>query len=242
MLLHTEAPNEYGGQGIGKRLAHAVFTTLRAEGKRVIAKCPFMASYAARNPECAATSIMAAVHGGKEMLRWFEWDGTTMIVPERGFAWIDVVDAEGDTRLMTIRSILLVEDDAILATDLACSLADAGYEVLGPVMTSIAAVEVAEHAKPDLALVDINLLDGRAAGIEAARRIRDCGTPCFFITAYGAEARRSGFLALGLLEKPFSPEAALASVSAADALISGEVPRRVPRELELFQRPARSRE
>ena len=54
VLLHTEVPNEYGGQGIGKRLAHAVFETLRTEGKRVIAKCPFMARYAADNPQYAA--------------------------------------------------------------------------------------------------------------------------------------------------------------------------------------------
>lgn len=54
VLRHTEVPSEYGGQGIGKRLADAVFETLRAEGKRVIAKCPFMASYAARNPQFAA--------------------------------------------------------------------------------------------------------------------------------------------------------------------------------------------
>ncbi|WP_019831847.1 GNAT family N-acetyltransferase [Sphingomonas sp. PR090111-T3T-6A] len=54
VLRHTEVPSEYGGQGIGKRLAHAVFETLRADGKRVIAKCPFMASYAAQHPEYAA--------------------------------------------------------------------------------------------------------------------------------------------------------------------------------------------
>ncbi len=54
VLRHTEVPPEYGGQGIGKRLAHAVFERLRAAGERVIAKCPFMAAYAARNPEYAA--------------------------------------------------------------------------------------------------------------------------------------------------------------------------------------------
>ncbi len=54
VLRHTEVPNEYGGQGIGSRLAHAVFERLRAEGKRVIAMCPFMAAYVARNPAYAA--------------------------------------------------------------------------------------------------------------------------------------------------------------------------------------------
>ena len=54
VLRHTEVPFEYSGQGYGKRLAHAVFEQLRAEGKRVIVWCPFMASYAARNPQYAA--------------------------------------------------------------------------------------------------------------------------------------------------------------------------------------------
>jgi predicted GNAT family acetyltransferase len=54
ILHHTEVPFEYSGQGYGKRLAHAVFELLLAEGKRVIAKCPFMAAYAARHPQYAA--------------------------------------------------------------------------------------------------------------------------------------------------------------------------------------------
>jgi magnesium transporter len=43
----------------------------------------------------AEVSIVAAVHGGSEIPRWREWDGSTMIVPESGFVWVDVVDAEG---------------------------------------------------------------------------------------------------------------------------------------------------
>lgn len=54
VLRHTAVPYEYGGQGIATRLAQAVFEKLRAEGKRVIATCPFMAAYAARNPQYAA--------------------------------------------------------------------------------------------------------------------------------------------------------------------------------------------
>ena len=54
VLRHTEVPFEHGGQGYGKRLAHAVFELLLAEGRRVVARCPFMAGYAARNPQYAA--------------------------------------------------------------------------------------------------------------------------------------------------------------------------------------------
>jgi hypothetical protein len=54
LLLHTEVPQALSGQGIGSRLAKGVFETLRQRRARVVAKCPFMASYAARHPEYAA--------------------------------------------------------------------------------------------------------------------------------------------------------------------------------------------
>ena len=54
VLRHTEVPFEYNGQGYGTRLARAVFDKLRSEGARVIATCPFMALFAARNPQYAA--------------------------------------------------------------------------------------------------------------------------------------------------------------------------------------------
>jgi len=48
VLLHTEVLQEPSGLGYGSRLAHGVFEALRCDGKRVIVKCPFMSSYAAR--------------------------------------------------------------------------------------------------------------------------------------------------------------------------------------------------
>ena len=53
LLLHTEVPQELSGQGIGSKLAKGVFEALSGRGARVVAKCPFMASYAARHPEYA---------------------------------------------------------------------------------------------------------------------------------------------------------------------------------------------
>jgi uncharacterized protein len=54
VLLHTEVPQRFSGQGVGSRLAHAVFETLKARGRRVIAKCPFMSAYAAKHPQYLA--------------------------------------------------------------------------------------------------------------------------------------------------------------------------------------------
>jgi predicted GNAT family acetyltransferase len=54
VLVHTEVPQQLSGQGVGSRLAHAVFETLKCRGKRVIAKCPFMSAYAVKHPEYLA--------------------------------------------------------------------------------------------------------------------------------------------------------------------------------------------
>ena len=54
VLRHTEVPFEFSGQGYGTRVARAVFDRLRSDGARVIASCPFLALFAARNPQYAA--------------------------------------------------------------------------------------------------------------------------------------------------------------------------------------------
>ena len=54
VLRHTDVPFEFSGQGYGTRLARAVFEKLRSEGVRVVATCPFMELFAARNPQYAA--------------------------------------------------------------------------------------------------------------------------------------------------------------------------------------------
>ena len=53
-LLHAEVPQELNRLGYGSRLAHGAFEALRRDGKRLIAKCSFMSSYAARLAEYGA--------------------------------------------------------------------------------------------------------------------------------------------------------------------------------------------
>ncbi|AWC25692.1 GNAT family N-acetyltransferase [Aminobacter sp. P9b] len=54
VLVHTEVPQAFAGQGIGSRLAKGVFEAIKSSGRRAIAKCPFMATYASRHPEYLA--------------------------------------------------------------------------------------------------------------------------------------------------------------------------------------------
>ncbi len=50
-FLHTEVPKELEGQGIGSRLAQGALELARANGLKVMAKCPFIAAYIRNHPE-----------------------------------------------------------------------------------------------------------------------------------------------------------------------------------------------
>jgi predicted GNAT family acetyltransferase len=51
VLTHTEVPQRHSGQGVGTRLAEAVFEEVRRRGRKAVAKCPFMSRFATRHPE-----------------------------------------------------------------------------------------------------------------------------------------------------------------------------------------------
>ena len=51
VLIHTEVPSEYAGQGIASDLAEGTFDLIRKSGRRAVLKCPFMAGFYVRHPE-----------------------------------------------------------------------------------------------------------------------------------------------------------------------------------------------
>ena len=51
MLTHTEVSPEYEGKGLGSFLARESLGAVRAQGKRVIPACPFIASYLRKHRE-----------------------------------------------------------------------------------------------------------------------------------------------------------------------------------------------
>lgn len=48
---HTVVEDEFGGQGIGGRLARGALDQTRAEGLKVIATCPFIKGWIAKHPD-----------------------------------------------------------------------------------------------------------------------------------------------------------------------------------------------
>lgn len=53
VFVHTEVAPEFGGQGIGGRLAAAALDDVRSRGLHVVARCPFIKGYIEKHPEYA---------------------------------------------------------------------------------------------------------------------------------------------------------------------------------------------
>ena len=84
-------------------------------------------------------------------------------------------------------SVLIVEDDAILAIHLRNMLVGLGYTVPDPVATGEEAITVVAAATPNLVLMDIHLA-GAMDGITAAERIRSSAdVPIVFLTSYSQD-------------------------------------------------------
>ena len=85
---------------------------------------------------------------------------------------------------MTATRILVVEDEGIVAKDIAQRLRSLGYEVTGVVPSAEKAYEAVATVVPDLILMDIHL-KGSVDGIVAAESLRQShDIPVVFLTAF----------------------------------------------------------
>ena len=83
--------------------------------------------------------------------------------------------------------IMVVEDEGIVAHDIARQLTDMGYDVVAIVYSGEEAVEKARELHPDLVLMDI-VLAGKMDGIQAAEQINAIADiPVVYLTAYSDE-------------------------------------------------------
>lgn len=126
--------------------------------------------------------------------------------------------------------VMIVEDQALLAMELELVLAESGCDVVGCAMDRAGAFAIAERERPDLALIDINLLDGMTGPQIAQRLVGEFGSAVIFLTA-NPEQIPDGFAgALGAVSKPFDEATILAVVTFARQFIQhrtlGETPRR----------------
>jgi len=93
-----------------------------------------------------------------------------------------------DFQMNSAVKILIVEDEIIVAADIARRLSKLNYTVCGIADSASKALNMVESLRPDVVLMDIQI-KGDVDGVETALRIRnDFSIPVIFTTAHSDEA------------------------------------------------------
>jgi len=132
------------------------------------------------------------------------------------------VVAQSDARKPV--KILIVEDEALIASYIEEVLGESGFEVAGIAASGPEALSLAAEAAPALALVDIRLT-GPIDGIELACVLRQkYGLPSIFLSGLvDADTARRAETAqpLGCLPKPFLPSQVFKAIDRALGALKG---------------------
>jgi PAS domain S-box-containing protein len=100
--------------------------------------------------------------------------------------------------------VLLVEDEALVAMMIQDTLAEFGFDVLGPVGTVSEALAAARERCFDAAVLDINLGDDLVYTV--AEILTRRGVPFVFVTGYDADSIDARFRGIPVLQKPIERE------------------------------------
>ena len=114
--------------------------------------------------------------------------------------------------------ILIVEDEWLIAQDHAERLKDAGYQVVGPVPSVKAALELVTSDKIDCALLDVQLKGETSYAVADA--LRQHAIPFAFVTGYGLGEIPVRFAAVEVLQKPATTSELKCVV---DALVGADI-------------------
>lgn len=112
--------------------------------------------------------------------------------------------------------VLVVEDEAVIALDVAKIVRSAGHQVVGIAATERAAIDLAQKHSPHLVLCDIQL-KGADNGIVAAREIlKSMDVPVIFVTGFPERLLTgTGVEPAFVITKPFDPDLLRAAISQA---------------------------
>lgn len=133
----------------------------------------------------------------------------------------------------TGKTLMIVEDEALVAMVLSNELQDAGYTVLDVTDRHAEALEVARANLPDLALVNIRLR-GRDDGIALAENLKTLGIPVLLISGQVSRARSARTVAIASLPKPYDAADMVLAVAYLLARLAGDASLPKPCALEVF--------
>jgi DNA-binding response OmpR family regulator len=127
--------------------------------------------------------------------------------------------------------VLIIEDEFLIALDVADTVEGMGLKVAGFASGRKHALSLAPHA--DIALVDVNLSDGRTGPAIGRELALEYGLTVIFMTANPEDIEDGVTGSLGVLTKPVMPEVVEKTINYAIANRMGSMAV-VPRELQMF--------
>ena len=133
----------------------------------------------------------------------------------------------------TNQTLMIVEDEALVAILLRDELQNAGYKVLDLTDRHAEALKVAKAEKPDLALVNIRLA-GREDGIELSEHLEAMGIPVLLISGQVSRASSAKTVAIGSMPKPYDAAEMVLAVAYLLARLKGNNTLPRPDQLEVF--------
>jgi len=104
----------------------------------------------------------------------------------------------------TVSSVLIVEDEALVALNLESMLEEIGCAVVGPVLRYEAAAALAEEVSADAAILDVNI--GGRKVFPIAETLLARKVPIIFATGYGREGLPPEWQDFPVIQKPYTLE------------------------------------
>lgn len=133
------------------------------------------------------------------------------------------------------RSVLIVEDEQIVAIDLQEHLEGMGYRVVAVAVTGEEAIVLARDCRPQIVVMDISL-KGKLDGVDAAAHIgKTLRIPVVFLTSFSDSAtvaRAVSSAPYGYLTKPFQPRELRATLEV--ALVKAKLERQLRESEQWF--------
>lgn len=102
--------------------------------------------------------------------------------------------------LSSLRHVLHVEDEVLIALDVEAALLNAGVQAVTRVASSADALKTIQMNQPDVAILDIEVLDGSTAPV--ADLLRSKSIPFILYTGSGVEGAQASFRGAKFIEKP----------------------------------------
>jgi len=119
-------------------------------------------------------------------------------------------------------TVMIAEDELLIADMMAEVLADSGYDICGIARSVAAAIELGERRRPELAVIDLHLAD-RGIGSEIGVRLR-CGgrLGVLYITGSPGEAVLTTDDGDACLRKPFRLAELVGAVKIVERIANAE--------------------